>query len=177
VTREEIDTFDKFLRLDLGMPAEERRIASRIFNQARNSAVPPSDFARQIREIMAGRPDRLRDLVSLLLKIAWADGHLDPTEESLIRSIAVDLGLGSRDYEESKALFSRGNLQAAYALLGVASNSSNSEIKRNYRRLVREYHPDTLASKGLPEDFTKFANEKLQAINEAYDLIKKERGL
>jgi len=176
VTEDEVATFDGFLQRDLGMSASDRRVASRIFNQARDSRVPASEFARQLRSIMASQPDRLRDLVSLLLKIAWADGRLDPAEESLIRSIASDLGLGGRDYEEARALFSRGNLPAAYALLGVEPDASEREIKRSYRRLASEYHPDKLASKGLADDFMKFANEKLQAINEAYELIRKERG-
>jgi DnaJ like chaperone protein len=177
VRPEEIAAFDGFLRHDLGMSAEERRVAARIFNQARDSAVPASAFARQLDGIMAGRRDRLRDLVSLLLKIAWADGRLDPAEERLIRSIAADLGLSATDYEEAAALFSRGDLDAAYALLGLTSAASDDEVRRSYRRLAREYHPDVIGSKGLPEDFLKFANEKLQAINEAYGQIRKARGL
>jgi DnaJ like chaperone protein len=108
--------------------------------------------------------------------MAWADGMLDPAEESLIRSIASDLGLTKRDYEGAKALFSRGNLAAAYSLLGVKPSATVDQIKTSYRRLAREYHPDTLAAKGLPEDFTKFATEKLQAINDAYSQIRKARG-
>ena len=158
------------------MTASDRRIASQIFNRAKDSRMPASDFARQVRGIMAGRPDRLRDLITLLLKIAWADGRLDSSEERLISGIAVDLGLSDRDYEEAKALFSRGNLPAAYALLGIDAAASNEKVKKAYRHLAREYHPDTLASKGLPEDFTRYANEKLQAINEAYSQIKETRG-
>ena len=73
-------------------------------------------------------------------------------------------------------MFSRGNLQAAYAVLEIGPTATNAEVKKSYRRLAREYHPDKLAAKGLPEDFMKFANEKLQAINEAYDLIREKRG-
>jgi DnaJ like chaperone protein len=176
VSNEEIAAFDAFLRDDLGMPAEDRRIAAQIFNRARDSEIPAHELAGQLRSVMAGQPDRLRDLVSLLLKIAWADGRLDPGEESLIRSVASDLGLSSRDYEEAKALFSRGNLAAAYALLGVAPTASDDDVRKSYRRLARDYHPDKVAAKGLPEDFLKFANEKLQAINEAYAQIRKARG-
>ena len=176
VTRQEIAAFDTFLQRDLGMPASERKVAAEIFNRARDSQVPAAEFARQLRVIMASQPDRLRDLVTLLLKIAWADGRLAPAEESVIRAIATDLGLTQREYQECKALFSRGNLSAAYALLEVSPEASNAEIKKNYRRLAREYHPDKLAAKGLPEDFMQFANEKLQAINEAYDQIRQNRG-
>jgi DnaJ like chaperone protein len=176
VSPEEIAAFDDFLRQDLGMNPAERRLAARIFNQARDSTLPASAFAQQLRGIMRDQPDRLRDLISILLKIAWADGRLDPAEEKLIRGVAADLGLTGRDYEEAAALFSRGNLNSAYALLGLSSDANPEEIRRSYRRLAREYHPDTMAAKGLPEDFLKFANEKLQAINEAYGQIRRARG-
>ena len=55
--------------------------------------------------------------------------------------------------------------------------ASDDEIKRQYRKLVKEYHPDTIASKGLPEEFTKFANDKFREIQGAYDAIKQERRL
>ncbi len=178
VTREEVVAFDRFLGRELGMSADDRRIAARIFNQARDSAVPASAFARQLAAIMAGQPDRLRDLLTLLLKVAAADGRLDAAEERLIRQIAADLGLGPRDYEEARALVERrDDLGSAYALLGLAPTASDDEVKRSYRRLVRDYHPDVIASKGLPEDFTRFANEKLQAINRAYERIRRARGL
>jgi DnaJ like chaperone protein len=176
VTKDEIAAFDNFLRHDLGMPASERKVAARIFNQARDSQVPATEFAHQLRSIMGGRRDRLRDLITLLLKIAWADGRLTRPEESFIRTIASDLGLSPREYEGCTALFRRGNLSAAYAVLQVSPDASNEEIKKSYRRLAREYHPDKLAAKGLPEDLTKYANEKLQAINEAYDLIREQRN-
>jgi DnaJ like chaperone protein len=176
VTQKEIAAFDRFLQNDLGMPSSERKVAARIFNQARDSQVPAADFARQLRAIMAGQRQRLRDLVTLLLKVAWADGRLSFDEESFIRTIATDLGLSPREYDECKALFSRGSLSAAYAVLEVDPVATDEEIKKSYRRLAREYHPDKLASKGLPEDFMKFATEKLQAINEAYDMIRQQRG-
>ncbi|WP_291465837.1 DnaJ domain-containing protein [Desulfobacula sp.] len=55
--------------------------------------------------------------------------------------------------------------------------SSNEEIKKQYRKLVSEYHPDKIEAKGLPEEFIKFANDKFKEIQEAYDTIKKERGI
>jgi DnaJ like chaperone protein len=61
-------------------------------------------------------------------------------------------------------------------VLGVSPQDSNDAIKQAYRRLVREYHPDTIASKGLPEEFTKFANEKFREIQEAYEAVRQERG-
>jgi DnaJ like chaperone protein len=176
VSDREVRAFDAFLREDLGMPAEERKIAARIFNEARNSPLPTSAFTGQIRGILGAQPDRLRDLVALLVRIAWADGDLQPVEEKLLRSIAVELGLPPRAYEDAKALYVRSSPAASYAILGLEPTASDEEIKKSYRRLAKEYHPDVLQARGLPPDFLKYANEKLQAINEAYGRIKQQRG-
>ena len=72
VTKDEVRSFDHFLRNNLGMPADERRIAARIFNEARDSSVPASEFTRQIRDTLGRHPQRMRDLVSLLFGIAIA---------------------------------------------------------------------------------------------------------
>lgn len=178
VTREEVQAFDAFLRDNLRMSGEDRRMASRIFNEARDSGIPASQLARQARGILGPFPDRLRDLVTLLLQIAHADGQLHPAEEKLIREIARDLGLSDRDYQECRAHFGANGPtpDSAYEILGVPPGSTEAVVKKAYRDIAREYHPDVLQSKGLPEDFMQFAKEKLQKVNEAYDVIKKDRG-
>jgi len=176
VSEPEIRVFDEFLARDLGMTAEERRTAAGVFNNARDAATPTSAYTAQIRTLFGHRPDRLRDLLALLMRIAWADGRCDPSEEALLREIAGQLGLSARDYEQARALFARYDVGAAYALLEVDRGATEDEIKRSYRRLAKEYHPDTLASRGLSEDFAKFAGQKMQAINDAYAQLRKERG-
>ena len=59
----------------------------------------------------------------------------------------------------------------------MTRKASDAEIKKTYRKLIRENHPDTLIAKGMPQEFVDVANEKMAAINAAYDLIEKERGL
>ena len=180
VSAAEIRTFDAFLRDNLRLSAEERRHAARIFNDARDSAIPAGDFARQIRGILGSYPDRLRDIVAVLLQVAHADGRLDPAEETLIRQIARDMGLTDRDYQECRALFGSaggGSLDEDYEALGVSPQATDDEVKSAYRRIAREYHPDVLQSKGLPAEFMAFANEKLQKVNAAYARIKKARSM
>lgn len=178
VTAAEVRRFDAFLASNLGMPAAERRMAAKIFNQARDSDIPAEDFARQIRQILGHQPARMRDLVSLLASVAMADGGLQHAEERLIRSIARELGLSSRDYDEAMAMFNpTASLDAAYATLGVAPAASDAEVKKAYRKLAKEYHPDVLASKGMSDDFKKFAEDKMKAINQAYAAVEKARGM
>lgn len=177
VTQEEIRSFDLFLQNSLGMGAEERKIAARIFNEARESDIPVEDFARQIRQVMGNRRDQLRDLVTMLMMVAMADGRLHPEEERIIREVVRHLGLTPADYDAAKAHFNpAANLDSAYATLGVASSVDDAEVKKAYRRLAKEYHPDVVANRGLGEDFLKFSQDKMRAVNDAYDRIKKERG-
>ena len=178
VSPEEVRSFDNFLRHQLSMPASERRIAARIFNQARDSDIPAEDFARQIRALLGHQTHRMRDIISLLAQVAMADGRLQPAEEKLIRSIAGELGLGSREYDEAMAMFApTATIGAAYATLGVDPAATDVQVKKAYRKLAKEYHPDVLASKGLSDDFRKFAENKMKAINAAWAEVELARGL
>jgi DnaJ like chaperone protein len=68
------------------------------------------------------------------------------------------------------------SLQDAYGVLGVASTATVAEVKKAYRRLMNQHHPDKLASRGLPEGMVKMAKEKTQQITAAYDLVREARG-
>ncbi len=178
VGQAEIRSFDNFLKDQLGMAGAERRVAARIFNEARDSHIPAEEFARQIRQLLGHQPARMRDLISLLMSIAMADGHFNAAEERLIRSIAREMGLSDRDYEEAAAMFNpRASLDASYSVLGVTSGATDDEVKKAYRKLAKEYHPDVVANKGMGEDFQKFAAEKMRAVNGAFDAVKEARDI
>ncbi len=178
VSQAEIRSFDIFLKDQLGMASAERQVAARIFNEARDSHIPAEEFARQIRQLLGHQPARMRDLISLLMSIAMADGHYNAAEERLIRSIAREMGLSDHDYQEAIAMFNpRASLGASYTVLGVTSGATDDEVKKAYRKLAREYHPDVVVNKGMGEDFQKFAAEKMRAVNSAYDAVKEARGI
>ena len=178
VSQAEVRSFDSFLKDQLAMASAERRVAARIFNEARDSHIPAEEFARQIRQLLGHQPARMRDLISLLMSIAMADGHYTAAEESLIRSIAHEMGLSGHDFEEATAMFNpRASLGASYKVLGVTKGATDGEVKKAYRNLAREYHPDVVANKGMGEDFQKFAAEKMRAVNSAYDAVKEARGI
>ncbi len=176
VTEDEIRAFDNFLRLELKLPSNERKIVARLFNEAKKSPHDASSIAYQFRELLGYQPDVFQMLIHLLFRIAMADGRFHPAEERYIKEVANTLGLTPEAYEQIRALFVK-DTESAYRILGLSSQASDEEIRKAYKKLVMEFHPDKLIAKGVPEDFIKIANEKMAEINLAYDQISKERGL
>jgi len=176
VTADEVQAFDTFVRSELQVSTEERKIIAGFFNQAKDSADDYTTIARQFKDLIGYQPQVLQMMVHLLFRIAMADGKFHPAEERFIKDVAGVFGMSSMEYDQIKAVFIKKN-DAAYAILGVSSAASDSEIKTAYKKLVVEYHPDKLMAKGLPEDFIQMANEKMAKINNAYDQISKERGI
>ena len=176
VTSDEIRAFDYFLRIDLGLSVDERKNIANIFNEAKNSPEEASAIASQFKQLIGYQPDVLQMMIQLLFRIALADGTMHPNEDAFIRQMAAIFGLSPQQYKQIRALYIKEN-DRAYQILGVDRTASNEEIKKAYRSLVREYHPDKIQSRGVPEDFLKVAHEKMAEINDAYDQISKERGI
>ena len=65
----------------------------------------------------------------------------------------------------------------AFEILELSSSPSDSEIKKAYRKKCREFHPDALAGRKLPEDFHEYAKEQMHKVQDAYEMLKKNRGL
>jgi DnaJ like chaperone protein len=111
----------------------------------------------------------------LLFSIAMVDGTLHPAEEALLRAVPAHLGLHPDIFMTVRRQFGH-DLSHHYAVLGLESGADLAEVKKAYRKLAAEYHPDKVVSKGLPEDFTRFAEQKFKEINEAYAAINKGKG-
>jgi DnaJ like chaperone protein len=110
-----------------------------------------------------------------LFEIAKADGVLHPGEAAFLERVADIFGFAPNEYRRIRASHFR-DAADPYVILGVAFDASEEEIRRTYRRLVRENHPDSLIARGVPEEFIKLATDKLATINNAFDTIEKERG-
>lgn len=180
VTHDEIAAFDRFLKESMGMTVAERETAAQVFNLARDNDTPASEYAKQLGRLLRLQPDRLRDIVTILFVVAFADGKLHPAEEQLIESIARDMGLSPQDVRSCKANYSANSgepLTSPYEILGLEENATDAEVRSAHRRIVREYHPDVLQSKGMPDEFMAFAKQKLIAGNDAWARIKAQRGL
>jgi DnaJ like chaperone protein len=178
VTPDEVRAFKQVFRIDDGEVGD----VARIYNQAKTSARGFEPYARQIAALFGNDPYLLEELLVGLFEVARADGELNPAEVDFLRRVAAIFGFNVTAFEQIRARFSAtarklSGADDAYAVLGISRSASDDEIKRTYRKLVREHHPDRLVAKGMPEEFVERANERLAAINAAYDRIEKERNL
>jgi DnaJ like chaperone protein len=169
---EEEEVFRQYFRVP---PSEEANVR-RIFRLARQDTAGFEIYARQIANIYRGNPAVLEDILDGLFEIAKADRRLHPRELSFLERVADVFGFAPNEFRRIRAShFPDG--EDPHLILGVAHRASDDEIRRTYRLLVRENHPDSFMARGMPEEFVKLANDKLAAINAAYDRIARERGL
>ena len=137
-----------------------------------NQNIDVKDVCYQIAEHM-DYASRLQ-LLHYLFGIAQADGNIDIRESQLINRIGQLLGISQNEINSIIGMFSKSQ-DWAYEVLGVTKNATDSDIKKAYRKLAIEYHPDKVSHLG--EDFQEKAKEKFQKLNQAYQEIKKQRGL
>ena len=189
VTRDEIQAVERIFRM-LQLHGEQREKAKAAFNRGKqpdfdlDAAV--DGFARTSR----GRGPLLQLFLQLQVMAVSADGRIDPAEHAMLVRVARRLGLSERDVSQLEALLraaaagpsapgappAKDRLADAYAALGVTPDASAAEIKRAYRKLISQNHPDKLAARGLPESMRAVAEERSRELNSAYDLIKAARS-
>jgi DnaJ like chaperone protein len=115
-------------------------------------------------------------MIDILLRVGVADGVLHASEQALIERAVDIFNFDQNRYNQLKFKYA-GVSDQAYHVLGCNPDDSIDTIKKRYRKLVQDYHPDKIASKGLPEEFNQLAHDKFREIQDAYDTIKKERNL
>jgi DnaJ like chaperone protein len=173
VSRKEIAAFRQIFHV----PPEEVKNVGRLFDQARKDATGFEPYAKQIARMFANEPAVLEELLAGLLHIAKADGVIHPAEQEFLQKVATIFGFDARAFESVRASHMAPGEADPYEVLGLGHDATDAEVKSTYRKLIREYHPDTLISKGLPQEFIDLTNEKMAAINAAYDRVQKQRGL
>lgn len=187
VTADEISmarrVMDRF-ELEPGM----RDFARQLFRAGKDPGFPLEEVLAQL-----AHEARSRDLKRMFLEIqvfaAYADGRMHPAEQHILARICGHLGFDRETLEQVERLvraelghdFSgdrgRAPTRDAYRLLGLAEQASDAEVKRAYRRLMNQHHPDKLVAKGLPEEMMQAATAKAQEIKGAYEQIKAARGM
>jgi len=173
VTKDEVHAFKQVFHV----PPEEMKNVGRVFNQARKDSAGFEPYAKQIARMFRHNPNVLEELLDGLFHIARADGQVSNAELAYLRQIAEIFGLDEAAWERVKASAAAEDGQDPYELLGLSPDADDGEVKSAYRKLVRENHPDRLVSQGMPQEFIDMANDKLAAINSAYEQIRKQRGM
>ena len=176
VCDKEIQAVEQFMKRDLQLNSESRKAAMSIFKTAADSEQTFDGFARQFYDMFSTQPRFLEILLDVMLRVSTADGILCEGEENLLLTAVRIFHYRTEDYLKLKAKYiDRSDVH--HAILGCDRQDSDEFVKTQYRKLVTEYHPDKIASKGLPEEFSKFAADKFREIQEAYEMVKKERGM
>jgi DnaJ like chaperone protein len=161
-----------------------QKVARELFNQGKKKDFNLDEVLEQFRLESHRRTDLVRMFLEIQIQATYADGVLDDTEHDALKYIAQKLNFSLHELENLIQQFSatshhvsKLSIDDAYVILGVDKNLTDKEIKRAYRRLLSQHHPDKLVAKGLPEEMMTIAKEKTQEIISAYELIKKQRGM
>ena len=170
VMRSELEFVRGFFSRQFGEKHTRERML--LFREILKQEIVIGQVCEQIRQHVDG-PSRLQ-LLHLLFGLAASDGHPAEIEINVISQISHLIGVNPRDFESIKAMFVK-DVDSAYKILEIERTATNEEIKKAYRRMAVKYHPDKVHHLG-PE-YNKDAQEKFKKINEAYERVKKERGL
>jgi DnaJ like chaperone protein len=171
---------------------EDRQRAIRLFNQGKQPDFDLQQSLRNFAQHSAVRQDLRLMFMEILVEAAFSSGSVTQSEQAILLQVARQLripghlfaamlnarggagpgpGVGGR-----RAATQLDTIEQAYAKLGLKSSVSDAEVKKAYRKLVSQYHPDKLVSHGLPEEMMEIAKTRVREINTAYDQIKQTRG-
>lgn len=195
VTPDEIG-FAEAVMAHMALGPAQRQAAIKLFREGKAPDFGLDAALAQFRSVARGRTSVLRMFLEIQVQAAYADGGMAPAERRLLAHICQRLGFSPWELDHIDALvratkrFSGGGpkqpsaprhapdrLSEAYAVLGVARAAGDAEIKRAFRKLMNQHHPDKLVAKGVPEEMVRLATEKTREIKDAYDVVRESRGM
>jgi len=157
-------------------PGEEANV-ERFFDLAKRDVGGFETYARQVAALFPDAPEILENVIEGLFSIAQADGRIDAAEADYLAKVANVFGLPSSRFERAKAAALGAVECEPCVVLGIDPMATDEQIREAWLRQVRANHPDRLMAQGLPEEAIAVANRKLALINDAYDRLRKQRGL
>lgn len=155
-------------------PPGEEAAFRRVYNLAKQSVHGYESYARQIGRKYRARPCLLEDVLDGLFHIASVDGGVDEAELAYLRTVAEHFGFTELEFRRIKATNLGPDADDPYAVLGLLPGASMEEVRRAWRRMAAENHPDRMMQRGAPEAFVEIAVDKCAAINAAYAQIREE---
>ena len=175
---------------------DQRRTAMHLFNQGKEADFQLDEVLQQFKQECHGRRNLIQMFMEILIATMLADGMAHKAERHTLHHIGKQLGFApfvidqliqmaqaqqEFAYQQARgrttAAPSKSTLKTAYQVLGVTENATDAEVKKAYRRLMNQHHPDKLVAKGLPEEMMKLATEKTQEIKLAYEQIQQARSM
>lgn len=184
INRQEINHMEQLMRQQFRLNEKGRAYAVRVWKQVKESPQPFTEFAQAFYHDFRQERHRVFDMLDLLFAMAAADGNLHPREELLLRQASGIFHISSLQYDNIRKRYYRAPPQVEqhwtaldphYAILGAKPSDSLDVVKKKFRALAMEWHPDRAATKGLSPDALRHAKEKFQKINEAYERISEAR--
>lgn len=176
----------------MGLNETAQRMAIDQFGLGKEPGFDIDNALDALRGALRGQQNLIRMFIEIQLSAAFADGELKPVERQLLEKICVKLGFPLEAFErlvnmiDAEVRHQRGGQQAgrgqglsledAYAILDLDPGATDAEVKKAYRLLTSQHHPDKLAAKGLPKEMMKLAEQKTHEIRSAYERIRAARG-
>jgi DnaJ like chaperone protein len=178
----------------LQLKSELRQQAQDAFREGKSLNFPLQERLVKFKRLMGNRHDLLLMFLEIQIQVAFSDGELDQFERKVLHTIANFLGYSSKElnnllemiiaganFQRQRAGYRSQNsstdhaqqLESAYKILGINKGIALVNVKKAYKKLMSQHHPDKLIAKGLPPEMMESANEKAQDIQAAYDLILK----
>jgi len=172
------------------LTGQARADAQAAFREGKESDFDIHTCLKTFRQISMGRRDVLQMFLEIQIQTALSDAKLDPQERAVLSTIAQELGFTQQQLDQLLARWQaefnfhqqggsghQTSVSDAYDMLAVNESMSDQDIKRAYRKLMNEHHPDKLVAKGLPPEMMALAKSKAQDIQAAYNRIKSDRGM
>ena len=167
VTRDEVTAFREVFQI----AREDEGQAARVFNLARQDVAGFEEYAHRLRGLFGASNRGFCDLMEGLFHIAVADGEYHPAEDDFLARVAEILGMPEPEFQAMRARFVPNAEPDPYSVLGVSPDMPVAEIRKAWRQLVRETHPDSMMARGVPEEAIRLAEKRMIDINRAWDKI------